>query len=357
MKRILLLNRKNTDNLGDIAINLSMKKLIESIGNECIDEDFAYPNESGYINITASKTSENNVSIAYGIRRKFLDIIRLFPMLYCYVWYFQNRRLFKVLDNQRIDAVIIGGGELVQPNLLFPIALYWWTKSIRNHGIDKCVLFGVGVTREWEPFQKRLVTKSLRHIDDIYVRDKESQRNMQMIFGMTAHLLPDAVFVNKIENKGKGEYSLYGITDFRRIRKHASEFTERKGYYECSLKEIKDIENETHQKVYLFYTTKADLDECRVFKAYCKKEHNVNLKIANISVLDELKAYISDAIVIASPRMHACILGKLSQKDVRSILISTKMKSFAELYKDFDSDTSSLYQRELTNALRTALNN
>lgn len=356
MKRILLLNRKNTDNLGDIAINLSMKKLIESIGNECIDEDFTNPNKSGYINKTAPRISNNNVSIIDGIRRKFHKIIRSFPLLYCFFWYFQNSRLFKVLNRHHFDELVIGGGELVQSNLIFPIALYWWSKLSYYHKVEKCILFAVGVTREWEPFQKRLVAKSLKHIDDIYVRDEESQRNMQVIFGRKAHLLPDAVFINSIEDRGKGEYSLYGITDFRRIKKHTSMFTDRESYYECSFKEIKDIENETHKKVLLFYTTKADLDECRAFKAYCQKGHNVDLKIANISVLDELKDYIANAIVIASPRMHACILGKLSNKDVRPILISTKMKSFAELYKDFDSDTSSLYQGKLANALRTALN-
>ena len=49
MKQILILNKKNTDNLGDIAINLSMRKLIESAGNVCIDEDFSNPFVSGFI--------------------------------------------------------------------------------------------------------------------------------------------------------------------------------------------------------------------------------------------------------------------------------------------------------------------
>ena len=351
-----MINRKNTDNLGDIAINLSMRRIIESIGNECISEDFSNPVKIGPINTEISNT-EKNKSIIYRFWRSFLNIIRHFPLLYCYVWYFQNKRLFKVLENQHVDAVVIGGGELIQSNLIFPIALYWWTSLVHRHKIDKCILFAVGVTKEWNPYQKRIVCKSLKYINDIYVRDMESQHNMQVVFGRKASLVPDAVFVNPIVYRGKVEYSLYGITDFRRIKKYSKDFADKEAYYEYSIKEIKDIEGETQKEVILFYTTKADLNECRKFYAYCERMHNMYLKIANISVLDDLKAYISDAAIVVSPRMHACILGKLFCKDVRPILISKKMRSFAELYVNFSCDTSKSYRKQLISAMETALNN
>lgn len=355
MKKVLLLNRKNTDNLGDIAINLSMRKLIESIGYECISEDFSNPIEAGYINTTKS-TTNRNCSVSNKIVSLLLNMIRHIPLLYCYVWYLHNKRLFKVLETQYIDAVVIGGGELVQSNLVFPIALYWWTKLIHRHNIGKCILFAIGVKREWDSYQKRMIDNSLKYVDNIYVRDLESQHNMQSIFCREAHLVPDAVFVNPIEKRGKGEFSLYGITDYNRIKKHSTELADKAAYYERSVKEIKNIEEETRMEVILFYTTKADLNECRKFNTYCKRKFDFDLKIADISVLDDLKAYLSEAAVVASPRMHACILGKLYSTDVRPVLISKKMRSFAEIYKDFNNDASDSYQKQLVSALETALN-
>ena len=357
MKQVLLLNRKNTDNLGDIAINLSMRKLIESTGNVCIDEDFSNPFVSGFISTTESTVSKKNKTIISILLRKLIHLLRTIPILYCYLWYFQNKRLFNVLTEQHIDAVVIGGGELIQSNLVFPIALYWWTRLIQSHGIGKCILFAVGVTKEWSPYEKLFIDKSLKHITDIYVRDIESQHNMHDLFGRTAHLIPDAVFINPIENNSKGNYSLYGITDYRRIKKHSKNFSDIEAYYDYSLKGICEIGSAPEKEVILFYTTKADLDACRELKSYCRKKHNMDLKIAQVSTLDDLKAYISEAVVVASPRMHACILGKLYAADVRPILISKKMMSFSELYKEFDEETLSSYQSTLISAMETALNN
>lgn len=330
--------------------------MIESIGIDCISEDFSNQYISGPINTTTLTTGKNN-SIIKNIKRLLLYIIRRIPLLYCYLWYFQHKRLFKVLEGHHFDAVVIGGGELIQSNLLFPVSLYWWTKIIHRYGIEKCIVFAVGVTKEWDFYQKRLIRKSLNYIDDIYVRDIESQNNIQVIFGRIAHLVPDAVFVNPIVNMGKGKYSLYGITDFRRIQKHSKEYSEQTAYFEHSIKEIMELKCETQKEVFLFYTTKADLNECRNLKNYCERKHNIDLKIANITALEDLKTYISDAAVVASPRMHACIFGKLFSTDVRPILISKKMMSFAELYRVFNYYTAKSYQKKLLNAIETALKN
>lgn len=354
MKNILVINRKNTDNLGDIAISISMKKIVESVGYACISEDFSNPIQTRGINTAASATRKKSVFIK--IWKRCLGFFRDIPFLYRYVWYFQNKHLFNTLENQQIDAVVIGGGELIQSNLIFPTALYWWTKLTRRHKIGKCILFAVGVTKDWDSSQKKLVCMALKSVDDIYVRDLESQQNMQMIFGREAQLVPDSVFVNPIVSRDKGEYSLYGITDFRRIKKHSSEFEDEESYYERSIKEIKHIEEETSKEVLLFYTTKADLNECRKFNFFCQKRHKVDIKIANISILEDLESYISGALVVASPRMHACILGKLFSANVRPLLISPKMRSFEKLYRDFDNDASISYQKQLIGAMETALN-
>jgi polysaccharide pyruvyl transferase WcaK-like protein len=62
-------------------------------------------------------------------------------------WYVKNRNRILTLSQKLVncDAVIIGGGELIQDNNFFLPALYIWVKEIRKRNIP-IYYFGIGVT-------------------------------------------------------------------------------------------------------------------------------------------------------------------------------------------------------------------
>ena len=151
---VLIINRKNTNNLGDCAISASMKKLFEAYA-DVYTEDFCSAKESSSIKSYSIKTTP----YIHPLKKKIAEnrFVRK------YSWKKKNKSLFDVLNDRKYDYIVIGGGELIQSNFIFPLALYEWVKRAKKlHPNAKIVLFSVGCTKKFENFQHRLVKKSLK---------------------------------------------------------------------------------------------------------------------------------------------------------------------------------------------------
>ena len=320
---ILVISRCRTDNFGDQAIGIAMQKLIESgnPSNIVFLEDLKNSHIAGH-------DSKPLVYIKKIISRiGFADVL----------WKIENRSLFGILGQRKFDVIFIGGGELVQSNRIFPLALDEWTKHIKiKQAQTPIFLFGVGVTKSYSPKDKKRVEKALSRIDGFVVRDNTSQKNLKDLFGLESMVIPDVVYSLTFEDSGyKRNCVLYGITNFERIRKYGIYAKSREDYFNKSIYEIEKLGGAR-----LFFTTRSDREECMRIKEYAQKEKGLILSIVECKDLDGLLIEMQKACDVYSPRMHGCILADLCGARSHPIIISPKMKSYHDTYVhplDFES--------------------
>ncbi len=345
MKKVLLLQRKYTDNLGDVAIGKSMCHLLESHGCTVFHQEFCSLSRTDDIDTSVRKDNTINAKRSFSPER-------LPSLLQKYYWLFHHRSLFANAIFRHFDKVVIGGGELVQCGN-FCYALYWWTRLLKlfqpRTGI---FLFSVGVFDRWTDYEKKLIALTLRRMSGVYVRDEKSAENMMTFFNVKSKVVPDSVFVNPVEASIQNDRVIYGITPISRFLWHSkiALFNDINAYYD---KCHDDIEKflASGKDVSLFYTTRADFISCVSFNQYCVEEFGVSYQIESIHTLDDLISAIKNSGIVVSARMHACILATLFSKRVIPILLSEKMKSFNKRYMNRDDD----YYKELANNLNSAL--
>lgn len=330
--RCLVVNRCKTDNLGDQAIGLSMCRLLNAIGENCDLNEFS--KENGNINIDINSThskakslNQTNTKHNYTIRQYLRDA----------KWRLQSNNLFQRLRLYQYDYILIGGGELIQSNGQFPLALYEWCKNIRKYQHHaRIVLFAVGATATYTNHDKQYIEKALKLVDEIYVRDETSQRNLLEIYNKNSKVIPDVVFFNSISGESNENinrnYVLYGITDPKRILRYGLIANDAEEYYEHCYFEISKLKDVNPQKeILLFYTTKSDRDACLEFQEYVLDKHSFKIEMQETKDLSSLMNSLQKSSFVVSPRMHGCILSCIAGCDCHPVLMSNKMKSFNEI--------------------------
>lgn len=329
MNEILLLQRKYTDNLGDVAIGKAMCSLIERNGGRVFHHEFCSLSKTNTINRdTVIDKEKSNVT-------RFLSSDRLPFCLKKYYWLYRHRALFREVLFRHFDRIVIGGGELLQRGD-FCFALYWWITLFKLlHRKTNIFLYSVGVFDRWTRGEVRMLSRVLKKINHVYVRDEKSSENLLSVFKLKSSVIPDSVFANPIEDGTLTNNVLYGITPFGRFKWHSkiALFTDENVYYQECYDDIKKY-LESGKKVSLFYTTTDDLKSCVAFNQYCIDNYNVSYPIAPISSLSDLIAAIKESGIVVSARMHACILAKIYSKTVCPIVLSEKMRSFSSRYMD-----------------------
>lgn len=325
-KNILIISRCITDNLGDQAISKAMLSLAEEMTSATV---YA-------VDLT---TEEHSNSQMYWFKHR---LYKLFSRMGGgdVAWRMENQGLFKILENVTFDLVLIGGGELVQSNSIFPLALDTWTQKIRNKQPNSAIyLFGVGVTSKFSQKDREHIKNMLKRVSGVVVRDAASKENLQRLYGFKSTVIPDVVYSmqmqaddnNKVEVR-KGV--LYGLTNWERIEKYGIYAESHEAYYQKTLAMISEC-----GEGQLFYTTKNDYKECLRFQNYSRSK-NVIVEIAEYSDIESLFKLLRGKEKVFSPRMHGCIIADLCGCMTEPILISPKMESYKSTYKkplDFEA--------------------
>lgn len=316
MKKILIINRNNTDNIGDKTIGIAMQALVKEISSAKV--------------YSADLTTERHLNNR--LSRAKHSVYKLVARLGGreFVWKMENRGLFKVLDKNVFDLVLIGGGELVQSNKIFPKALDTWTYKIKiKQPQAKIYLFGVGVTSHFSIEDKKHLLNMLKRINGVVVRDQMSKDNLLNQYGIESKVIPDVVYsLRRREEKDGTPYRsgvLYGLTNWERIKKYGLYASSREEYYKKTLEAIP-------KNGKLFYTTETDHKECLCFQSYAKN-NNVDLEIAYYDDIDALFSLLQTKEAVYSPRMHGCIIADLCGCRTEPILVSPKMESYKATYK------------------------
>lgn len=323
-KNILIISRCITDNIGDQAISKAMLSLVVELTSAAV---YA-------VDLT---TEEHSNSQRYRFKHRLYKLIS-------HVgggdvaWRMENRGLFKILESVNFDLVLIGGGELVQSNSIFPLALDTWTQKIRNKQPHSAIyLFGVGVTSKFSQTDRGHIEKMLKRVNGVVVRDAASKANLESLYGIKSTVIPDVVYSMQVQaddnNNEVRKGVLYGLTNWERIEKYGIYAESHEEYYQKTLAIISECEGGV-----LFYTTRNDYKECLRFRKFAS-DHHVNIEIAEFNDINSFIKLLKGKEKVYSPRMHGCIIADLCGCEVEPILISPKMESYQTTYKkplDFD---------------------
>lgn len=347
MKKILLINRGFSDNLGEQAIRCCMEGLLTSLKCKVDFRDLT-DRKKKEINYNKEAAKKLSVKSLYN-RVKNNTLLRLY-------WFITNVRMFKIVFQKKYDVVLIGGGQLINSNISFPLAVFLWVNLFRKFSNSKIVFFGVGSITKLKRIDKLLFKNALRKVDSIYLRDAVSIDFISKEFGVESIYTPDVAFcINffyPINNRKKEKKVLIGLTEYSRYAKYNDDKDEIQylTYWENL---ILDYHNKGFN-VSLFYTTVNDLVEAIKMRKHIKEKYNIIIHITVINNLDDLINEISKAAIVISQRMHALIIARVYGCEVIPIIISDKIKAFKEQYLDKDVPLDYL-QGEIIRLLQKAI--
>lgn len=301
-KKILLINRGvNTDNVGDQAINYTLKRLFESKGVLVQS-----------INYTMFFTTNGSK-----FKAVFKNLINMYK-----------------LSKMNVDKVVIGGGQLIQSNNAFPLSLYLWTLFIKLFSSSEIVLYGVGVDEDYKKFNKLLYKRALSRISKFYVRDEFSHKNLKNIFTHNSKVIPDSVLcISKLyaPDSKKKKIKLFGITHYGSIKRYNYISVTEIEYLKQQAELLLSLEDSVEYS--LFYNTKTDYLFTLKFQKYLKKTYNYTIDICNTKDLYSYIKLISSATKVVSSRMHALIIAYSYGVDIIPVRRNAKLEVFSKTYK------------------------
>ncbi|UFK94534.1 polysaccharide pyruvyl transferase family protein [Providencia rettgeri] len=321
---ILIINEGNSDNLGDKAIKQSAVAFYTEENTNLSFSDYTKVNE---IHIC------NDQSKSKG-KRNFLK--NLLP--YKLRWLILNYSRVRKVAKKKYNLVSIGGGQLILSNETFSIALFTWISLLYLSGNKNIILLSVGVGDKFTFLDKLLFNFSLKRIQQIYVRDSRSEKNLKSNFNLDSIKTFDIAFFHANKKiKSNEDYSLLGVTDYNVYIKYNPKIT-RDEYYNSWIKIIKTIPQNSCIK--LFYTTQSDYNECLIFQKYCQTQYNIKYDILPSRNLIELNEILIKAERVISGRMHALILAHNLNKHIITYPISSKLSAFNDeiILSKLDSD-------------------
>lgn len=234
---------------------------------------------------------------------------------------------------KKSDAIIIGGGELISNGNVFFNSLLQWINTAKKYKVP-IFMFSVGVVGGFSELQTKLLKSALSDVELIYTRDSVSAYKLNNILsGDTSKIkvVPDSVF--SLTCKVPKNYSgvLFGITDLARHNKHKLiPFESESEQFDYYLGELTSRFNA--KEVSIFYNNNGDKKTAKKFIAYAKSKGIEFKSFLEIENENEFIRLISECQTVFSPRMHACILGLVMEKEVFPVVLSEKMKSFYDTY-------------------------
>lgn len=340
--KVLVINRGNSDNLGDQAIKYSLIKFLEEKKIQVAYSDF--------IQLTTSlpdkniKDKTNTTSFLKKILRQSAFLVSIWHFFLSIRWFFKNKSEISCIASQGFDAVFIGGGQLILSGGLFPIALCTWSFLLKKNK-QKVYIMGVGSGIRFNFFERLLYKKAFASCEKIFLRDSKSIELIKNLFGYNAYFIPDLAYLYPIKkgnksalNKKNNKCLIIGIVDYAVFLKYHIEscnnnMTVREYVYLWVDEIRKLIHNNNYTKLVLASSTKKDAYYSSVLYEILKAEQICD-DIINMGYLDldNFCQSLRQADGILSGRMHSLILSQLIGLDIFPWVISQKIASYAQDY-------------------------
>lgn len=321
MKRILVINQYNSDNIGDNLLNemlcLNLKRM-------------------GYNTDNVGYAQQHKQVVEYKIDDSKVNFVKLFlkriisPWLkYQLIYKLKLNTSQKNLKKQKWDAVIIGGGQLLKHNSVFMYCFRHWINWAKKNDIP-IILHGIGVDSELSKYEIKVYKKYLRYVQVVNCRDIETKEIMKQKFDVKAYISPDIAFTYSNEKVGKDNKNAILVMPYSYLTARRSfKFNISKSQYfktiEHKIKNIK--EKEPDLKVVLAATTSDDASECYRFAEWYANSGEKCI-VRKIQDSDTLFQEACKSKYMITGRMHAMIVGLIAGAKIEPILVSNKIKFF-----------------------------
>lgn len=329
IKSLMIINEGLSDNIGDKAIKESMEYLVKSeLTYKYFFEDLSRCNkidlDSGVVNHTKKKTKIKTPNLFKTWILRFL-------------WVLKN---FSRLKNacKKNDYAIIGGGQLLLANNIFPFEIFIWTLFLNFYKV-KYSFFSVGTQGNFSKSDLLFLSYSLKNAKKIFVRDKLSKSLIKSNFNIKTCLTYDTAFVfNSVINSQNFQSDnrvLLGVVDIKVYNSYNSLNISSDNYNE---KWYDLVKNYDINKVNLFYSTIDDKFQCLSFQSYIYKKLKFKIPILENSNTEEFIKNLLLSNLIISGRMHSLILAKTFNINYVTFLVSKKLTEFERIYKSLKID-------------------
>jgi polysaccharide pyruvyl transferase WcaK-like protein len=327
MKKILVINDGGSGNLGDRAIKDTLESLLR--GANCDVNWVSFTGWAGGKHSQAAQLEARPARWKKFVRKMLPGELR---------WFLKNGRMFlRHLRACKYDLILVGGGQLIQSNHVFGPAMFIWTSLFKRFHKKKVILIAVGVTESYSRFDRYLFGKSLKLVDDVYVRDSDSLSALKDIFGVSARVVPDVAFcINRVyeQQSQKEKRAMFCPVTY--------EFYKRKNdkpdielsydeYLQYWIESILEYSNNDYE-VKLFCMIGSDLGIAKQLKQILFDKHDVDIEILDIRAIENLTKEIAKSEVIVSARMHALIIGYAYGCKVVPYRTSEKIEAFEKEY-------------------------
>lgn len=313
MLKVLALNQYNSDNIGDKLIGETISGYLNSEGMDVTI--------GGYAQMTPQiiAPSEKGADLIGKCKRWCPPRLK-YMLLY-------KKRIRDEAEKCRVadmDAIVIGGGQLIKQGGVFPYCFRDWADYAIKYDIP-LFIYGVGVDDNIGRKESFLYKKGFEYAEAISCRDEQSAHNLRKITDRSTAVWPDVVFsIGAIPGLFNGDNLVVMPYDYSRAHSHFNTLSSREKYYHDMLSKIK---SEKYKELLLSSTTSSDLDECYRFGRFLEKK-SVAYRIVLVQNFQELVELYVSAAKIYSGRMHALMIGLLCGIEVEPIEISGKIRDF-----------------------------
>lgn len=350
IKKILVVNQYQSDNLGDKLLNKMLCSKIRDLGFEADNAGFAqiYPQEVDY---AQGKFNKRNVS------QKIKSLAG--PKLKYYLKYKKTlKKAINKINFTKYIGIIIGGGQLIKHHSVFMYCFSFWVDTAVKAGIP-IIVFGVGADSSLNEQEIKYYKKYLSKAEKINCRDKETAKILQNILKKTINISPDIAFIYKPKINDVKNYIVVMPYQYMTAKKAFGIDLSKEQYYDEIINKINNAKRCSPQsEIVLTATTSVDMNECIAFNNYIKQKQ-IQHKVLKIQTFEQLADLFERANVVITGRMHAMILGLVCDATVSPIRISDKVREFEKEYiQDFNNieDISMKAEIGLENILQDLFN-
>ena len=329
MRKLLLINAGGAGNFGDEAIKCTLERLLKEAN---CDVDWASFLGRGKVKgVSVRRRKRVSKDWCKTIVRKAVPVeLR---------WLLRTWTTFlKYFRSNEYDLVLIGGGQLIQSNSAFGLAMFIWVYLFKKLHKKRVILIGVGTAERFTPFDRYLFSKSLKLVDGIYVRDRDSLCVLKNVFGVSSKLVPDfAFYISKMYKylPHKEKRALFCPTSYefyRRKRDNPDIGPDENEYLQYWEDQMLGYLNDNY-RVKLFCTSRQqDLRITEKIKQVLYDKHGIDVEILDINTLEEMTREIAKSQVVVSARMHALIIGYCYRCKVVPFRTSEKIEAFEKEY-------------------------
>lgn len=349
MKEILIVNQGHTDNIGDQLISeimnrhlsnffsISVAKFIpdEVASTICICDEL--PGYSGVDKVRSKSGLKDMIK-----KNHFLCLMALSIKYYTTI----NKNI-----NNKYDAIIIGGGELLADYVAFTAAMQAWllyAKKTRT----KVILYGVSGL----PFETRknsILKIFMKDCEFVSVRDWDTQKHLSKNLKKEILYAPDIVFSMNylygdllMHNTKMSDVfvSIYSPEELG-VSQNIAEYYDR--WVQMILEKISD----TTKNLLIGYTTQSDYKAARKFYGYIQKKAlfiDINVKICDYSDWKGYCNVVTKCRYVITGRMHAMIIALQCGCEIVPYMVKRKVQTFNSEYLEKQYDMQEVNDKVLS---------